>query len=148
MKHTPLILGSLVYETGETLQDGIPLGKGELILVVDDNAAARDITRQILESYGYRVATASDGMEAVALYLQNKTEIRATITDMMMPHMDGAATIRAIRHIEPRARIIAMSGLAEGRLSAETSGLDVQAFLAKPYAADTLRKTLNDVLYP
>ena len=148
MAHIPLILGSRVHETGETLQEGIPLGKGELILVVDDDAAIRDITRQVLESYGYRVATARDGTEAVALYVQNKTEIRATITDMMMPHVDGAATIRAIRNIEPRARIIATSGLAEGHLSAETSGLDVQAFLAKPYAADTLLKTLNGVLYP
>jgi len=96
-------------------------------------------------SHGYRVETAGDGTEAVVLYVQNKTDIRAIITDMTMPHMDGIAMIRVIRNIDPRAKIIATSGLTKH--SEETSRLGVQAFLAKPYAADTLLQTLNSVLH-
>jgi CheY-like chemotaxis protein len=126
--------------------EGIPMGEGELILVVDDEVAVRDITREILESYGYRVVTAGDGTEALALYVQNKREIRVMITDMMMPYMDGASTIRAIRKIDPGARIIATSGLMTNEYAKEAAGLGVHAFLAKPYTAETFLKTLREVL--
>jgi nitrogen-specific signal transduction histidine kinase/ActR/RegA family two-component response regulator len=131
--------------SAEELEE-IPMGEGELILVVDDEAAVRDITRRILESYGYRVVMAGDGTEALALYVQNKGEIRAMITDMMMPYMDGTSTIRAIRKIDPGARIIATSGLMTNEYAKEAAGLGVQAFLTKPYTAKTFMKTLRDVL--
>lgn len=122
------------------------MGKGELILVVEDEISLRDITRQILESYGYRVMTASDGTDALAQYIARKGEIRLVITDMMMPYMDGAATIRAIRRVDSEALIIATSGLMVGEYAQEAKGLGVQAFLAKPYTAETLLQTLRDVL--
>jgi len=133
-------------ERAEGPEEGIPMGKGELILVVEDEISLRDITRQILESYGYRVMTANDGTDALAQYIARKGEIGLVITDMMMPYMDGAATIRAIRRVDPEARIIATSGLMAGEYAQEARGLGVQAFLAKPYTAETLLQTLRDVL--
>ncbi len=133
-------------EHAEGPEEGIPMGQGELILVVEDEISLRDITRQILESYGYRVMTASDGTDALAQYIARKGEIRLVITDMMMPYMDGAATIRAIRRVDSEALIIATSGLMVGEYAQEAKGLGVQAFLAKPYTAETLLQTLRDVL--
>ena len=126
----------------------IPMGNGELILVVDDEVSLREIAHQILESYGYRVTEAADGTEALAQFVEKRSEIRAVITDMTMPYMDGAATIRALRKIDPRIPIIATSGLMVAEYSKEARGIGVQAFLAKPFTAEkllqTLRQTLND----
>ena len=133
-------------EGSELSTEGIPMGKGELILVVDDEAAVREIARQILESYGYQVATANDGADAVALFVQKNGEIRAVITDLMMPYMDGAATIRALRRIDPEVKVIVTSGLLGQGQSRSTTNLGIQEFLAKPYTANTLLETLRRVL--
>src|SRR5437868_2550108 len=91
----------------------LPNGHGELILVVDDEAAIREIAKSTLETYGYRAFTASDGTEAIAVYAQHRDEIKAVLTDMMMPYMDGPATIRALKKLNPAVKIIASSGLNE-----------------------------------
>ena len=132
--------------SAEGPQEGIPMGDGELILVVEDEVSLRDITRQTLESYGYRVMTALDGTDAVARYIEKKDEVRLVITDMMMPYLDGPATIRAIRRVNPASRIIATSGLMISEYAKEAKGLGVQAFLAKPYTAETLLQTIRRVL--
>ena len=79
----------------------LPRGKGELILVVDDEDSVRQITKQTLEAFGYRVILANDGSEAVATYAQRGSEIDAIVTDMMMPVMDGPSAIRVIRSMNP-----------------------------------------------
>src|SRR6185503_11312484 len=93
------------------VQADLPLGHGELILVVDDEESIREITRGTLETFGYTVLTASDGTEALALYADKKNEIAVVLTDMVMPFMDGPATIRALLRMNPKVRIIAASGL-------------------------------------
>jgi two-component system, cell cycle sensor histidine kinase and response regulator CckA len=130
----------------ESSRPRIGKGGGELILVVDDEAAVQDITRQILESYGYRVITAGDGTEAVAQFVDHRRAIRVMITDMMMPFMDGASTIRAVRKIEPDLKIIATSGLVPEGDALEARSMGVQAFLPKPFTAETLLSILQDVL--
>jgi CheY-like chemotaxis protein len=65
---------------------------------------------------------------------------------MVMPIMDGPATIRALQKIDSDVNIIAVSGLKESGESAEAAGIDVDAFLTKPYTAEVLLSTLNKVL--
>jgi two-component system cell cycle sensor histidine kinase/response regulator CckA len=135
-----------VPERTETASEGIPMGEDELILVIDDEAAVREIARQILESYGYRVVTASDGAEAMAIYMQRRGEIQAVVTDMAMPYMDGAATARALRKINPGVKIVATSGLLAVGQSKKMIELGIQEFLAKPYTAESLLAALRRVL--
>lgn len=123
----------------------LPTGAGELILVVDDEIAIREITKGTLEAYGYHVITAADGTEAVALYAQHKDQIRVVLTDVMMPYMDGPLTIRALQKLNPQVKIIASSGLADGARLGEVNGA-VKRFLPKPYTADKLLGTLRDLL--
>jgi PAS domain S-box-containing protein len=120
----------------------LPAGNGELILVVDDEPAIREITRSTLENYGYRAITAADGAEAVAMFAQNKDEVAAVLTDMAMPFMDGPATIRALRKIDPTLKIVASSGLTT---NADLDGLAIDGFLSKPYTADRLLTTLAEL---
>jgi PAS domain S-box-containing protein len=128
------------------LQTNLPLGHGELILVVDDEESIREITRGTLEAFGYTVLTASDGTEALALYADKKNEIAVVLTDMVMPFMDGPATIRALQRMNPDVRIIAASGLGAGQRAGEGALEGVSVFLNKPYTAEKLLNTLAQVL--
>jgi CheY-like chemotaxis protein len=78
------------------------------ILLVDDDQPFRTMLAQVLTRAGYEVREACNGNEAVRLYLSNHTDL--VITDLIMPDKEGLETIRDIRHANPAARIIAMSG--------------------------------------
>lgn len=119
------------------------LGNGEQILVVDDEPNILEITKQTLERKGYRVITATDGTEAVAIYAANREEIDLVITDMVMPYMDGATTIRALQKMNPNVKIIAVSGLKQNDSHLAQQGV---IFLSKPYTSDRLMATIHDVL--
>ncbi len=114
--------------------------------MVDDEASIRTITSKTLTATGYRVLTAADGMEAVALYLKHRNKIGVVLTDMMMPVMDGRATIHALMRIDPEVKIVAASGLKANGESAKVSVPGVKYFLAKPYTAETLLKTIRKIL--
>ncbi|NBV25403.1 MAG: PAS domain S-box protein [Proteobacteria bacterium] len=128
-------------------QPALPMGQGELILVVDDEAVIRNIATQTLEAFGYRVVTASDGAQAVVVCAQHLAGLQLLITDMSMPIMDGKMTIRAIHILLPRLPVIVASGSESAADSPLLKELDVQAFLAKPYSADNLIRTVHEVLH-
>jgi PAS domain S-box-containing protein len=119
-------------------------GNGELILVIDDEESVREITRTTLETYGYRVLTASDGSEGLALYAKN-SDIALVLTDMLMPLIDGATTVRALHRIDPAAVIIAMSGLDISSRGADISSY-VKATIQKPFTAEKLLSTIAKAL--
>ena len=123
-----------------------PRGRGELILVVDDEAAVRTITQQTLEAFGYRALVAADGAEALTLYSQHQAEVAAVLTDMMMPVMDGPATIQVLKHMNPAIKIIAASGLVNEEGATRAAGMGVKHFLPKPYTAQTVLTTLRQAL--
>jgi two-component system, cell cycle sensor histidine kinase and response regulator CckA len=128
------------------LQTDLPIGNGELILVVDDEESIREITQGTLETFGYNVVTANDGTEALAIYADKRNEIAVVLTDMVMPFMDGPATIRALQRMNPNVRIIAASGLGTAQRAGEGVLEGVSVFLNKPYTAEKLLKTLAQIL--
>jgi len=132
--------------SAEGQEDQLPAGEGETILVVDDEENIRLITQATLEKYGYAVVTANDGTDGLAQYAQHRDRISLVISDMAMPYMDGPAMIRALKRLDPDARIIAMSGLLNTEQIAELEALGVEAFLSKPFTADKLLSTISDVL--
>ncbi|NMG11824.1 hybrid sensor histidine kinase/response regulator [Brasilonema sp. UFV-L1] len=121
-------------------------GNGELILFVDDELAIQEISKTLLSTHNYKVITASDGIEAIALYVEHQEQIQAVVTDIMMPSLDGMNTIRALQKINPSVKIVAISGLSSNKRVAQMSGIGVQAFLSKPYTMQELLKTLHSVL--
>ncbi len=134
--------------TEEAELPALPMGNGELVLVVDDEAAIRGIAAETLEAFGYRAVTAGDGAQAVGVCAQHLAELQVVFTDMAMPIMDGQAAIRAIRVLQPKLKIIATSGADELFDSPLLKELEVQAFLHKPYGADALVRAVHDVLHP
>jgi CheY-like chemotaxis protein len=126
-------------------QISLPRGNGETVLVIDDEASILTITSQTLQAFGYRVLTAADGAEAVAIYAKHENEIAVVLTDMMMPVMDGTAAIHALTQINPAIKIVTMSGLDPNRSVVNLSGVGAKHFLIKPYTAATLLKTMRMV---
>jgi two-component system, cell cycle sensor histidine kinase and response regulator CckA len=121
-------------------------GNNELILLVEDEPLIQQVIKTSLEECNYRILTAIDGIEAIALYAEHKHEISAVLMDMMMPAMDGFSAIRTLQTLNPKVKIIAMSGLATNSQVAEAIGSNVHAFLAKPYTVQELLDVLQDVL--
>lgn len=127
--------------------EGLPLGQGERILVVDDEESVRRITRRTLEAFGYRVLTGADGKQGLARYGERGHEIDLVLTDIMMPVMDGPAMIRALKHLDPDVRIIAVSGMGARGGVANAADLGVHYFLPKPYSAAALLDVVHRVLH-
>jgi PAS domain S-box-containing protein len=121
-------------------------GKGELILVVDDEESVRVITGRTLESHGYKVLLAEDGADALRVYSEHADEIAAVLTDIMMPIMDGVATIQVLRRLNPKLPIIAASGLTSNGKEAKVARLGVKWVLSKPYGSRELLQALDDAL--
>ncbi|MCS6886220.1 MAG: PAS domain S-box protein [Acidobacteriota bacterium] len=112
----------------------IPLGNGELILIVEDELAIREITKVTLESYGYKTICVSDGTEAIASYAKNMDQVRLVFMDMMMPNLDGQATAKILKKMNPALKIIGTSGLSGNEKTLE----HCDDFLLKPYTAEKL----------
>ncbi|MEJ6480604.1 response regulator [Nostoc punctiforme UO1] len=135
-------------EAAETIEEedqGLPSGQGELILVVDDEAAIRDVTKTSLESHNYKAMIASDGIEAIALYAEYRDKISLVLTDMVMPSMDGITTIRTLRKINPDVKIIAVSGMTSTDKVNTAYDMGIKAFLSKPYTASQLLQIISTV---
>ncbi len=119
-------------------------GRGQTILVVDDERAIQEFTSAIFARHGYRVLTAGDGNEALALFAQQKDQIDLVLTDMMMPCLDGFATIRGLQRIKPGLRVIVTSGLAENEAVAGELGR--ASFLLKPFTTERLLHAVSESL--
>jgi len=124
----------------------LPVGQGESILVVDDEAAIIEITKTSLEDYNYKVLTASNGIEAIALYAQHKQKISLVLMDMMMPLLDGLTALRILQEMNPKVKIIAISGIARDNQLVETANAGVNVFLRKPYTIYDLTHAIHNVL--
>ncbi len=124
----------------------VPRGTGELVLVVDDEVSIRNMCATMLSRHGYRVLTAADGAEGIALFTPRSQEIRVVITDLSMPNMDGTALAGVVRRLNPAVKIIAVSGLGlDGEGESPAHGF-TQTFLFKPFRPDALLTLVHEVL--
>ncbi|MBV9242790.1 MAG: response regulator, partial [Acidobacteria bacterium] len=84
--------------------------------------------------------------DAIGVFSQRRNEVAVVLTDLAMPYMDGTALIRALKKMQPELPIVAMSGLMSEEQTTEFKGLNVSAFLSKPFTAETLLTTLRQLL--
>jgi two-component system, cell cycle sensor histidine kinase and response regulator CckA len=122
----------------------LPSGQQQLVLVVDDEIAISELIKTTLETYNYRVLTANDGAEAIAIYAQHCDTIDGVLIDMMMPVMDGLTTVTALHQLNSNLPVVAMSGLSSVEAIAQAKRFGCKYFLAKPYTSRDLLQTLHD----
>jgi PAS domain S-box-containing protein len=119
-------------------------GKGQLVLVVDDEMAIREITKESLETYNYRVMLANDGIEAIDIYAQHHQSIAIVLVDMMMPNLDTASIIATLKQINPEVKIVVMSG-SYFNLEEKVDTLQVNASLTKPFTTINMLQILANI---
>jgi CheY-like chemotaxis protein len=115
-----------------------------LLLFIDDDWSVREMVCPTLKEQGYRVLSAANGAEALALLSQHAREVRLVLTDLAMPVMDGTATLEALRVRFPDLPVIVMSGSLESDQERLPAG--IAAFLPKPFPLDQLLTVIADAL--
>ena len=123
-----------------------PRAGGELILVVDDEPSVCALVQRALEEHDYKVITAAEGAEAMNLFARHKAEVRAVLTDMMMPGMDGPSLVRALRQQEPQLPILGMTGMGEKADVKGLAALDLVTLLTKPFKVAVVLGALQQAL--
>jgi len=132
-------------ESGETVEP-VEGGKGELVLVVDDEAPIREALVSTLEANGYHCFTAEDGSDGLAVYFSRRDEIDLIVTDLAMAQMDGIKFIRNLRRLGSNVRVVVSSGHIQKESVQELVALGVRHFLEKPYSAEKMLRTLRKAL--
>lgn len=147
----PVARQKLIARDEFTLQPaapGIQVGGGETILIVDDEQSIRDTTRQTLERLGYKVLEAANGQEAIRLFAENKSAIKAIILDLVMPELDGKTTLPQLSQIDKNIPVILTSGFAEAmaEIDRQREKNNKLLFLQKPYRQEELARILSHAL--
>lgn len=117
----------------------------ETILFVDDEAMLRDVVKEGLMQLGYSVWTAGDGVEGLALYQAQQTEIDLVLMDLIMPRMSGDTLLHKLKEIDPKVKVIVCSGHSEGRMSPKVKA-QAAGFIAKPLDMRELSVMLRRIL--
>ncbi len=116
------------------------------VLVVDDDETVRTVARGMLERMGFRVLTAVDGREAVAMFKENGPEVHCVLLDLTMPHLNGEETFAAMNRLRPQVPIVISSGYSEDDVAQRFAGRGIAGVLEKPYAFTALIEKMRDVL--
>ncbi len=121
-------------------------GSKKTILVVDDEPANMDVTKEILEILGFNVKTAANGNEAIAVYQEYGEEITLVILDMIMPGMGGGETFDRLKLINPDVRVLLSSGYSLEGQAKDILNRGCLGFIQKPYKIDELSNKINGCL--
>ncbi len=121
-----------------------PLDLKGTVLLVDDEESMRSLGRNMLETLGLKVVTATDGRDALRTYQARREEIALIIMDLTMPHMDGNEAFRELRRIDPDVKVIICSGFSEAEISQKFIGKGTVGFLQKPFQLTELHQTIFD----
>jgi len=121
-------------------------GGRETILVVEDEAAVRNLVREALVAHGYRVLVAEDGFAALDLAACHPGSLDLLLTDVVMPRMGGGDLARHIGDAHPGLRVLFMSGYTDDAVVRHGVLEARVAFLQKPFRLDDLARKVRDVL--
>jgi two-component system chemotaxis response regulator CheY len=114
------------------------------VLLVDDSGLARRRVRQMLESEGYEVIEASDGMVALERYFIDKPDL--VLLDLVMHGMYGLDVLTKLRELDPRARVVVVSADVQESSREMVQAAGAQAFLVNPVVREEFLATIRGAL--
>jgi PAS domain S-box-containing protein len=123
-----------------------PVGGGETVLVVEDEAAIRALACEMLQAHGYRTLSAGSGEEALGLAVRHAGPIHVLLADVVMPGLTGPALAERFAVVRPHARVLYMSGYAGDDLVRRGLSEDASPFVPKPFTADLLGRRVREAL--
>ncbi|MBW2083809.1 MAG: response regulator [Deltaproteobacteria bacterium] len=136
----------LIINQEEKSRDWVRMGRGEKVLVIDDDQAILDIVEKALSKFGYVVLRATDGRQGLQVYTEVGNIIDVVIVDYMMPEIDGIETLKEIRKIDPRAKIILASGYPLTKVHEGVIRDNVRGFLTKPFNIEEMLRQIRQVI--
>jgi CheY-like chemotaxis protein len=145
--YLPLLTG--VEPEAEPPSAAAPRGRGETILLVEDQEKLRAAASALLRSLGYEVHAAANGREALSLYRTVREQsqgIDLVVSDLVMPEMSGQALAGALRALDPGVRMLAITGYPLGEVRDKLRALGFQDVVGKPLDADSLARAVRRAL--
>ena len=145
-------LTALLPVTGQAAGAALPppaqpqRGHGEIVLVVEDEAAMREVTRRILARNGYHVVAVASGYDALTALTRHLEHIDVLLTDVIMPHSQGSELAGKIRILQPNVRVVFMSGYTQDLLAAQGVLEPGVHLIEKPFSETTLLTKLREIL--
>jgi two-component system, cell cycle sensor histidine kinase and response regulator CckA len=121
-------------------------GQDRLILFVDDEEGFRELVAVEMRVRGFRAITASDGLEALAMYKSRSEEIALVISDLSMPNLDGESLFAELIEFNPAVKVIFTTGNIDHRLRTDMLDRGVQDILEKPFSFDELASVMKKVI--
>ncbi len=122
-----------------------PRGQGETLLLVEDSDKLRDAGRGMLESLGYRVLSAANGRDALALY-EARGGVALVITDLVMPEMGGKELVQELRRLDPNVKALGLTGYATEDMTSELSEAGFLEVIHKPFQVGALARAIRRAL--
>src|ERR1700691_1063636 len=141
----PRVQGQI--DSGTTPVHTESMGGNETILLVEDEAALREITASILQSAGYKVIEADSAAKAIQLAGTHSEPIHLLLTDVIMPHMSGVALSKRLMTSMPRLKVIFASGYGGDELAKQLSETTGAVLLSKPFSKTSLLALVHAVLH-
>jgi len=134
-------------DTPDPARKFVELPRGtETILLVEDDEQVRNLTRILLEEYGYTVLVACNGSEAIKLAQQGEGKIKLLLADVVMPEMSGGMLAPLLVSMSPGIKVIYMSGYTDSSILRKELVLPGMAFLQKPFLRDALVRKVREML--
>jgi two-component system, cell cycle sensor histidine kinase and response regulator CckA len=130
----------------QTQKESFHLEGTETILFVEDEDFIRDMVRLTLESKGYKVYAAEDGVSAIRIYKQHKHKIDLVLTDVGLSGMTGIDAFKKLKKINPHVKVVFTSGYIEPDVMNKLLMDGAKAFIQKPYQPGNVLKILREVL--
>jgi signal transduction histidine kinase/ActR/RegA family two-component response regulator len=139
----PRMKKAIVQQNGHAQ---VPQGRGEMILLVEDNSSVLAVTQSILERLGYQVLTATDGLKALEVYHRYQDTIKLVLTDVTMPEMGGLELCEALRAQNNAVKVVAMTGYPLKVESEDLLAQGITGWLAKPLSIEKVAQEMNQAL--
>jgi two-component system, cell cycle sensor histidine kinase and response regulator CckA len=121
-------------------------GGTETILLVEDEEMLRSLTKMVLKGKGYNVVTASDGEEAVRMFILRQNDIALVLSDMGLPKLSGYDVLKEVKRIKPDVKFIIASGYIEAADKSEILESGARDFIQKPYVPNEMLRKIRRVL--
>jgi two-component system, cell cycle sensor histidine kinase and response regulator CckA len=129
-------------EKGESVTEG----KGEGVLIVEDEETLLELLESTFLDKGYRVFLASDGLKGINAYKEHMKDISVVVTDFGLPKADGAALLRSLQSLNPAVKVIVASGFFEPHVKSELTRRGARALISKPYSLDEVLTAVRRVI--
>ena len=114
-----------------------------LVMVVDDDTHVREAVAEVLQS-DYDVVTVGGGIEAILMLRQRRVSV--VILDVMMPEMDGLATLKRARELNPTLGVVMVTAIDNARIARDAMKLGATDCLTKPFTCEELRAAVRSAL--